>query len=38
MLGEYDPLLLCRLAMNKMKNIAAFLFLCIYVKLISEFP
>lgn len=26
MLGEDDLLLLCRLAMNKMKNIAAFLF------------
>lgn len=38
MLGEYDVLLLCRLAMNKIKNIAAFFFfLRIYVKLISEF-
>lgn len=26
MLGEYDLLLLYRLAMNKIKNIAAFLF------------
>lgn len=26
MLGEYDVLLLCRLAMNKIKNIAAFFF------------
>lgn len=38
MLGEYDLLLLCRLAMNEMKNIAAFLFLCTYVKLISDCP
>lgn len=29
MLGEYDVLLLCRLAMNKIKNIAAFFFFCV---------
>lgn len=29
MLGEYDLLLLCRLAMNATKNIADFFFVCL---------